>query len=232
MILAVSPRRGDGGRRDELWRYVSARWAVQHPDIALVESHDPGPAAFNRSAAINRGLDRPWDVAVVVDADSFTPAANVEAAVQACLLDPGRVWFPHDRFRYLSDDTTVALLAGVPLSTGDLLAGTEWTLEGTCSSALVVHRTLWDAVGGFDAGFVGWGFEDVAFHLATNTVGAPSGRIQGDVFHLHHPPSAENDEASPLWQAGRRRMLRYEQAASSPAAMRALLDEINGRQAA
>ena len=63
-----------------------------------------------------------------------------------------------------------------------------------CSSAVVVTRKTWDAVGGFDERFVGWGWEDVAFRCAVETVtGRELTKIASTCWHLFHITSSGNN---------------------------------------
>ena len=50
---------------------------------------------------------------------------------------------------------------------------------------LVVHREAYEAVGGHDERFLGWGSEDQAFALAlTVLVGQPLRQARADCLHL------------------------------------------------
>lgn len=226
-IAVLVPRRAGHGRRDEVWAWVRDRWRREHPDWPVVEGHhDDGP--FNRSLAVNRASEAAgdWDVAVIADSDSFVGAHQLHKAIDFATATR-QITFAYDRFCYLSRAMSDQVMAGFQ---GMWEPGVEWVLPGTCSSMVIVHRALWDRVGGFDPGFVGWGMEDVAFSLACQTFGRGLRRVEGPVWHLWHPPSPENNGASPHWQANVARMKRYEAAAYNPEAMRALLDELRGER--
>lgn len=220
-VAVLVPRRSDGGRRDEVWVWLRERWNREHPDYTVIEgNHDDG--AFNRSAAINLAAGGDWDVAVIADSDSFVEPRNLIRAVNTA-ADSRQITFAYHEFRYLTRKMTEKIMGGYR---GNWYAGVEFTLTNTCSSMVVVPRSLWDDVGGFDEGFVGWGFEDVAFSLACQALGGGMQRIQGDVWHLFHQPSTENNHASPQWHANRARMLRYGDCDYDPAKVRALLEEL------
>jgi hypothetical protein len=224
------PRREDQGRRDRLWAHVKDRW--QAAGHAVHEGHhgaDEGP--FNRSAAINRAAASAgdWDVAVVADSDTICPLHQVEQAV-ALAAASDQIVFGFERFQALSWEMTDRVLDGYD---GDWLPGVVDTQPHSCSSCVVVPRPLWDDVGGFDEGFVGWSFEDVGFSLACQAVRGGYGRfgrIAGDVWHLAHDPApATGDAGHPFYVANHARMLRYIPAieASDPAAaMRQLLADL------
>lgn len=226
--VCLVPRRSDGGgRRDALWAFVRARWEREHPDVEIFEGTHDGPGPFNRSLAINRAaaLAGDWDVAVISDSDSFADATQVRAAIAGAWTGPCEFWLSYDVFNYLTRKMSDRIMAGYDGWWG-ANNGIEFPMTGTCSSSVIVTRRLWDAVGGFDEGFKGWGFEDVAFSLACQTFGDGVQRIAGPVWHLHHNTSAENNHSSPEWQANRERMLRYGEASYKPDQMRALLDEL------
>ena len=203
-VAVLVPRRCDGGRRDELWAWVKARHVDLYPDWPIYEGHHTD-GRFNRAKAINDAARAagPWDAAIVMDADSFVPeAAPVDAlrlaeATGACV-------YAHDEYHGLSFEDSEAVMAGERDPEGCKPA---FFARKTCSSYQVVPRALWDAIGGFDEGFEGWGGEDVAFYYAAYTFGAVA-EVRGPMFHLWHEPA---------WDAGHGhdkpnvdRMLRYQ----------------------
>jgi GT2 family glycosyltransferase len=223
-VVVLVPRRADHGPRDRLWRFVRAHWEDHHPFWVIHEGHhDEG--LFNRSAAINLAASEAgeWDLAVVVDADTLVGPQQVAAAL-AVAWSVGRFTLAYDNFCYLNRRGTEKVLRGY---LGAWEPYVEWSMPGTCSSAVVVTRELWAAVGGFDPGFVGWGMEDVAFSLACQALGDGLERIPGPIWHLHHPPSAENAD-TPAFRANIERLERYRsaQGAGTPQAMTAVLRQL------
>lgn len=222
-LVALVPRRSDGGHRDEVWSWVRSHWMAAHPTVDVFEGHhDDGP--FNRSAAINTAAAAAgeWDVAVIADGDSFVSTSQLATAVDTAARTH-RITFAFNRFRYLDEAMSRRVRDGFP---GDWMPGVRWTMNDTCSSQVVVSRTLWDRVGGFDEGFVGWGMEDIGFSLACQALGGGMERVDGDVWHLWHPVSPENDPSDPLYVANVARMKRYEACNYDPRKMRRLLDEL------
>lgn len=221
--VALVPRRADNGRRDDVWAWVRERFCNLHPDIAVFAGdHDDGP--FNRSAAINAAAEQAgdWDTAVIMDADSFVLPDQLERAIDLA-NQTGQITFAYERFAYLNRKMSDRIMAG---HEGNWWPGVEWTLQGTCSSMVICPRPLWDDVGGFDPGFVGWGFEDVGFSLACQAIGDGMGRVAGEVWHLNHPVSPENHQSSPFYPLNVERMKLYQACDYDADRMRALIAEL------
>lgn len=219
-VAVLVPRRPDNGPRDEVWEWVKARWGHEHPTWHVIEG-DHLDGMFNRAAAINHAArSADWDTAVIADADTFVAPAQIEAAVEGCQTDC-EFWLAYDSFHYLGRSMSRKIMAGF-----DGWWKSEFSMTNTCSSMVAVTRRLWDRVGGFDEGFVGWGFEDVAFSNACQTFGGGLRRVPGEAWHLWHPVSMENNHHSPEWNANRQRALRYGEAIYKPDAMDALLTEL------
>lgn len=177
------PRRPDGGRRDEIWRYLSTKYWPQFSDLTIFESDAPGEP-FARAAAINAAAAAAgdWEVAIIADADSFVPVAQLRAA-QARV--DYRMVIPHTRWLGLSDYDTTMLLRG--WIDKPYRYAVERTGSSAVSGVLVVPRAVWDAVGGFDEAFVGYGWEDFAFARACELYSGLV-RVDGPVWHMSHPP--------------------------------------------
>jgi hypothetical protein len=77
-VVGLVPRRADGARRDQLWRWARERWPFE-----VVEGSSPdGP--FNRSAAINDAARKAgdWDIAAIIDADTLVPQPQLDLALR------------------------------------------------------------------------------------------------------------------------------------------------------
>ncbi len=192
--VILVPRRANP-ERDVLWAWCKARWEKYHPAWTIYEGHhDDGP--FNRSAAINTAArladaDGRWDYAVVIDADIFLRASQAGDAVKRA-MKTGRVTWGHTRWRGLNEDWTRRVVnvkgprdLGAEIRDIDMDLLIEKTNPISWSCFIVVPRKVWDAIGGFDERFVGWGFEDMAFKAtACGLYGWE--RLKGDVYHLWH----------------------------------------------
>lgn len=214
-VVVLVPRRSDGGRRDEVWNWVKARWRRELPYFTLYEGHHT-EGDFNRSYAINRAADAAsdWDIAVIADADSFVGRNQLLDAIGVA-HEKQQMTLAYDQFCALSEDMTQKILEGY---LGNWYEGLIARIEGTCSSMVVVPRNLWDTVGGFDETFVSWGGEDVGAFHAFITFGDGWKRIPGPVWHMHHPPAPRRVEN---WTG---RIGKYAEASGDKEAMRYVLD--------
>lgn len=231
-VAVLVPRRIGDEHRERAWAHV--RHGLHADGWRVYQGwHFEHEGPFNRSLAINRAAEaadteaaqrgRPrWEAAVVLDGDTIVASAQIAGAV-ALAEGTGAIAFGFHRYAALDEAGTRKVLDGFD---GDWEPFVAYEFEDTASSCVVVTRGLWDAVGGFDAGFVGWGFEDVAFSLACQAIAGPRHRHAGTAWHLWHPPAPHAaDERSPVYKANQARCARYIDAAG-PEAMRTLLEEL------
>lgn len=219
-IPVLVPRRPDHGMRDMLWEHLRLTyWThLREPYCHIVEGlHTIGP--FNRSAALNAASAQAgaWELAIIADGDSWVEPLQLRAAV-ALARRTGRLVAAYDHVLELSQGATGHLLNRPgplriqPGCSTDRVR-TEATDPSTVQSTmLVVPRPVWDAVGGFDERFVGWGGEDNAFWRACELLTGTPLRVQGPAWHLWHPSSKPARPTDPYYLANVRRAQRYQQA--------------------
>lgn len=225
--VVLVPRRAGDPHRDAAWEYVRRSWAA-HGWPIYVGEHNDGPfnaAAARNLAAAAADADQRWEVAVFVDAD--TVMLDPGPVLEAVRMAAGKRLLvrPYARYWQLDEAGSAQLMAGATRRpAGHLLR------ETAHGGVNVVSRELWDAVGGYDERFRGWGSEDTAFELACVALGGLR-RLRGEVFHLWHPISADRNTSHPGYLANVALRGRYE-AARRPAAMRELLAERDGTEVA
>lgn len=227
--VILVPRRAGVADRDRLWAFARTWWENDHPDWEIVEGHHDDGGPFNRSAAINAAAREAgeWDAALIIDADVLCDPHNVRNAIDLAVESGGMVLAYHERVA-LSRAGTEQVMRGYR---GNWRARgmVDGTFLDACSSAVAVSRQLWDAVGGFDERFVGWGWEDVAFRIACETVsGREMAKIAGQCWHLHHRVSEGNNRAEPTFILNRARGERYRAARFDRDALAVLLAEAHG----
>lgn len=225
-VVILVPRREGNAHRDRLWRFCKEWWGNDHPEWEIHEGHHyAGP--FNRSAAINMAAEKAgdWDVAVIIDSDVLADANLVKNGVELA-LSTNRMVNPYNERVMLSQAGTEEILGGFRGS---------WRSEGmvdesqmdAVSNVVIVSRTLWDKVGGFDEHFHGWGWEDVAFRCACETLsGQDILTMAGPVWHLWHETEAGKE--SPLLDANLARINRYREARWNRDLMVPLISESHG----
>lgn len=160
-----------------------------------------------------------WDTALVIDADVLPDAGKVREAVDRTTSE-NRIVLPFDVRHNVGPRGTQSILHGNHGSWRKFVARTFYDQN---SSVFAISRRLWDAVGGFDEGFSGWGFEDNAFAMACEVFG--DGRqvnLKGEVWHLHHAAAPDQKHGTPsharnmarkqqwerAWQAGDKERMR------------------------
>lgn len=205
--------------RDELWRWCRARWRSEMPDLEVFEGHHTG-GYFNRSAAVNRAaaLAGDWDVGVIIDSDIVIDTGQVRAGI-ARAVKTGALTRPFHVRHELNARGSRRIMTGW---NGDWHPYVQRDYHDMLSSCIVVTRKLWDEVRGFDEAFVGWGFEDNAFHAACVTFGGPMQTLDGELWHLWHMRAPEGRRGSVTLEANRARARRYTEAIGSKRAIEAL----------
>jgi hypothetical protein len=221
--VILVPRRDDGGERDALWAFARKHWEGMGVPI-FCGDHLDGP--FNRGAGINTAakLAGDWDTAIIIDSDVLIELAKVSLAVE-CAQRFQRVVHPFREYHALTPGGTKAIMNGF---SGNWKGHVKYTWWINMSCCVVVPRSVWNEVGGFDERFVGWGWEDVAFIQSTDCLTGNHLRFYGDLWHLYHHRSPENNHASPLYNASKVLATRYIESRYDPDAMRSLLREPGG----
>lgn len=220
--VVLVPRRDGQPDRDKVWAWCRAEWSRRHPDWPIFEGHHTAAEGlFNRSAAINRAaaLAGDWDVAVIIDSDVLVDPDQMREAVRAA-LNTGAMAQPFTVRYDLSRLGSERVMAG---TTRDWRRMTARTYTDSVSCIIVVPRGLWNATGGFDEAFRGWGFEDNAYACAAVTMsGLPIHRVPGDLFHLWHPTAPEGKRGTPSHARNKARAALYHAAIGDPDAIRRL----------
>ena len=216
--LVVLPWRPAPSRLDAFDR-VRDWYARMLPEFR-VETIDSGDDPFNLARCRNLAvaqLDDPDAVIVLNDADTLPEPEPLREAVEAA-TGSGRVHLPYTAYHWLGAEGSAQFAAGIPLE--------ECAFElvhGACSGVYVTTRRTWEAHGGQDERFRGWGFEDAAWYLAHSAIlGEPPRRHEGRVYALHHVAA---ERAGAQYEANAAHMERYRAASADPAAMSALVDE-------
>jgi GT2 family glycosyltransferase len=168
---------------------------------------------MNRARWRNRAAAGAWDVAVFADADIMVSMPEQVTLAVATAERTGHLTYAHDWRAQLSQQGTTEVLQGGDPCRADIEAWDPHTFSG----CYAVPRRLWDAVGGFDERFAGWGWEDLAFMRACGALGGGLQRAPGVIYHCWHPQEHDDGGGNvELWQ-------RYDRAGWAPHKMRQVI---------
>ena len=211
-----------GPERDAAWAWNEQRWRKLLPDAEiLVGSPDltGDPARFNRPLAINRAAaGASGEVFIIGDADTACDPETIQQAIEA-----GQLVYPK-RYVRLHQRVTEHWLSLPPDWPCPPFERDSHDVFGAVSGVVVMPRSTFEAVGGFDERFEGWGWDDGAFAYAASTVVGPWTNI-GHAYHLWHPQPDEDCFNGPYAQRQRELSDRYAACVSDPSAMLSLIRE-------
>lgn len=220
MISVLFGYRGDDGPRDVLFANVLRWWKVHYNDaqICMGRNFDQ---PFNRGKARNEAFkDATGDIIIVADADTLPTVDGVDLAIEEILEGRARWMLPYgpDRYYNLSEERTKSIL-----NSGATTIPEPVTWEHKITSwagCLIMPRAAYEAVGGYDERFVGWGYEDNAFQFALDTIWGPHARIDSFCCHLWHAIEPGTTFDSPTIGANRALFGKYQAAVGRPEDMK------------
>lgn len=207
--------------RERAWGYVRAHYEREHADWELIEGTCTG--LWSKGLALVDAKSRSTgETFVVADADSFVAPEVLTEAVE--LVRAGATWVvPHYRVQRLSQYYTRAVIeANAPVRRGRVHRQPYIGVLG--GGIVVLSRDVWEAVGGIDPRYLGWGGEDISFGYTLETLVGPPARLEADLWHLWHPPATKNRRGSPESEA---LAARYKAARGTRHAMLALIEEVD-----
>lgn len=175
--VCVPWRDGDLGRA-EGHAVTSAFWRQFGWEYVEADSAE-GP--FNRAQARNRAAEGDWDIAIFADACILPNRAAVRRAI-GHVIATRELTHAHSRVLRLTRTGTERLVAGWHLRRDDVLRQTG---RATPGGVFAITRQLFEAVGGWHEGFIGWGGEDTAFIRAVTRLYRRA-NIASTAYHLWH----------------------------------------------
>jgi len=205
------------------WREEPSRVPLLHAvmdwynDALGVEPYliDTDHQPFNRAAARNECVHRARNSVIVInDADTIPEYEPLMAAIENVQED-GVAQLPFTRCKLLNESGTFDYLCG--RDPWDC-AGPYMT--GSVGGVMVTTTDIWAQHGGQDERFIGWGFEDAAWHMAHTTLIGPPRRHEGAIYSLRHKPTTRVPDTHKI---GGELVYAYEQAKGNPGAMRQLV---------
>jgi hypothetical protein len=167
------------------WLAAGFAWPI------VVEPGDPS-RPWAKGEVVDAAVRRTTSPGLVIhDADVLVAHAAVGACITAVTV--GRAWAqPHGDVYRLSRTSTLSVLAHAMRGPHHHLGGAALERRphpGPPGGGIVVlSRDAYDAVGGIDPRFVGWGGEDISFARALDTLAGPAFRMREPMWHLWHEP--------------------------------------------
>ena len=200
-ISLLVPFRDDHEGRGVIWDWLQRFWTAFLPGAEIVMGTDDG-VPFSKTCAINDAFQRcHGDIIVLLDADCYIePSVILRCAHHIRNLrdefqEP--LWFiPYRRLYRLTPDATVRLIASDPANPVVIPTPPSAVDVGSTKNSAVGHwfgaliqimpREAFEAVGGMDPRFRGWGSEDVCFVRVLDTMFCGHRSTNNQVFTLWH----------------------------------------------
>ena len=226
-VDVVVPWAGDRCRhRTAAWRHLAPRYAAAgyRPRLATAL----GDGWWCKAAAVNPAVrSSSAEVVVILDADVWV-GDGLAGAVDAVLK--GAPWaIPHRGVFRLTEAATLRYMADPVIVTDGVRDARELErppyLGVPGGGAIVARREVLADVP-LDPRFIGWGQEDDAIGTALTTLAGRPVRVRRPLIHLWHPPAERIDQrvgSMSGWLLWRR----YHRARDNPAAMRAIIAEVD-----
>lgn len=173
------PWRGTTPERERIFRRVRAWW---ESNGFRVVTGDSGHACFNRAASRNVAVESASTEEVVV-ADADTIPADVDNIHRAVVLAQRAMVYPFDEYVCGTDDGSGSFRA-------------EWVKRDAPGGMFAINREAYRSLGGQDARFTAWGFEDDAFLLVARELHKVV-RLRGAVYAYSHAEERDWSERNP-----------------------------------
>ncbi len=175
---------GDAHRRAHFWHL---KWHYGQQFNVIIGNNE---GDFNRSAARNAGVNSgKAGVVAVIDADNLIDLTQLStAAVLASRSE--RLVKPFTYFGYLDEATTNEYYLKGAIPSRCTWESSRGLVASFAGGAYVMRRDMWNRIGGFDEGFIGWGGEDDAFHIQAERTLGQALTVPGNNYHLWHPSTS------------------------------------------
>ncbi|MFF2448550.1 galactosyltransferase-related protein [Neobacillus sp. NPDC058068] len=190
-VSIIIPFQTDYGPRAEAFEWLKRYYAAEMPEaelcLGLYNGND-----INKAKAVNLAAKKATrDIFVIADADIVYDPQIILDSIH--LLKKVAWVVPFTEIYDIPKYESRKLFKKTPKWPLDVeLANcikANWIYNGFAGKLNVIPRKNFEAVGGFDERFVGWGGEDDAFSHAVNTLCGHFVNYRARIFHLWHPSS-------------------------------------------
>ena len=224
-LSILMPYRSDNGPRDRAFRWVKEFYQKMLPEAEICVS-DCTTNLFSRAQAVNNSAKQATgDIFIIADADIILDPDIIKKSVQ--LLNEHAWVIPYSHVKHISKKSTKALLNTDPSWPTQIHFEVSRTANAVARNFVgglnIIPRNNFEAVGGFDERFLGYGAEDDAFGHSVNTLSGHYLRLDTDIFHLWHPKVAT--KSNPNYKANCALLKRYVHARKSKKKMLNIINE-------
>jgi hypothetical protein len=218
-LSVLLPYKADNGPRDEAFRWTRAfyRKHMQNAEICIGRSDS---ALFSRSQAINDAARQATtDLFLIADTDILYDPRIIREAMHRLNM---HAWvIPYSQVHDISEPCTRRLLGTEPTWPLAMPVVSSVRTYSPKGGLTLIPRQHFEAVGGLDERFIGWGGEDDAFASSLDTLCGKHDRLQEAIYHLWHPNDKEN--GNPNYANNFNLFLRYMNAYGNVSSMRELV---------
>lgn len=186
--------------RIRTWKWLEKRWGYLLPEAELCVGTDTGGEPFSKSVAVNDAYAKSsGDMLVIADADSWVERPGLMMGIEAAARKEHLVVPWWRAFRLAKEDSDKILKmpfdARVPVTKDAKDRATDsGPAPDSAAMVIVLQRSAFERVGGFDPRFRGWGSEDVSFGLSCWTLLGRNEYNMGEAYALYHTaPYADID---------------------------------------
>lgn len=163
---------------------------------AVVEAHGAthefvrNDGLFNKAAAVNRGYAQAGNTCrhiCILDSDGYLDEHFLRLSLDAIATTGSPALMPFNDLYFLDRSSTERVLAAGLHQAGEVTGYITRLSPGVC---FWVASDLFEAVGGFDEKYEGWGGEDRDFFTKVEAV-TPIARLPGVFAHMFHERAPE-----------------------------------------
>ena len=225
-VSIIIPFQSDNGQREKVFKWIKQFYASVMPKAEICLGLMNGEE-INKSKAVNLAAKKATkDIFVIADADVVYDPNLILQAIK--LIENGEAFVvPFTEVYNVEQKGTMSLLKKKPSWPLDIkseeYSKSNWLYEGFAGKLIVISRKNFEAVGGFDERFIGWGGEDDAFSHSVQTICGKLVNIKGELFHLWH--AASSYETNPHGQENGILLGRYERASGNKKKMIQIIKE-------
>lgn len=224
-VSIIIPFQTDNGPRAEAFKWIKQYYERIMPEAELclgIIDNDK----INKSKAVNLAAKKATrEIFVIADADIVYDPKLIVKAIE--VLNESAWVVPFTEIYDIERSGTERLIQTEPTWPFDVKSEectkANWIYTGFAGKLIVIPKVNFEAVGGFDERFSGWGGEDDAFSLSVQTLCGKLANVTGEIYHVWHPVS--NYGTNPNGKANLELLNRYKRASGNRKEMTNLISE-------